>query len=108
TASETLMVGRTFLPVSHLFGPSGTVHTFLSPNATDKNACPTCMPRRLVLGLPDHAHRRKSPTDVCLGDRPHPAALGPSNRREKRWDQASCLDRRTPARCASGPAHRPG
>src|SRR5580698_5651706 len=60
-----------------------------------------------MLGLPDHAHRRKSPIDVRLGDRPHPPTPGSSNCREKRRHQASCPDRCPSPRRAFGPAHRP-
>src|SRR5260370_11767953 len=40
-----------------------------------------------MIGLPDHAHRRKEPIDVRAGNRPHVAAVGARNCREERRDE---------------------
>src|SRR5260370_21488816 len=40
--------------------------------------------REGMIGLPDHAHRRKEPIDVRAGNRPHFAAVGARNCREVR------------------------
>src|SRR5258708_34095141 len=55
-----------------------------------------------MIGLPDHAHRRKEPIDVRAGNRPHVAAVGARNRREERRDQEPGPARGPDAPRASG------
>src|SRR5260370_13029101 len=62
-----------------------------------------------MIGLPDHAHRRKEPIDVRAGNRPHVAAVGARNCREERRGEKPHAKRdresRRPSRTAAFPTH---